>query len=119
MSKETARRIFQETLAAIDVGAAVERALARNGSTIRAGQAAIDLRAYREIVAIAFGKASVAMAEALSRVLPPEHKLDGILVTGAQPSQALASWKIFLGGHPAPNQGSFDAGRTILERLGR
>lgn len=119
VSKETARRIFQETLAAIDVGAAVERALARNGSTIRAGQAAIDLRAYREIVAIAFGKASVAMAEALSRVLPPERKLDGILVTGAQPSQALAGWKTFIGGHPAPNQGSFDAGRTILERLGR
>lgn len=119
MSKETAKRIFQETLAAIDVGAAVERALARDGSTIRAGQAAIDLRAYGEIVAIAFGKASVAMAEALSRVLPPEHQLDGILVTGAHAPQALPGWKTFIGGHPAPNQGSFDAGRAILERLAR
>jgi glycerate 2-kinase len=119
VSKETATRIFHEALAAIDVGAAVERALARDGPTIRAGQAAIDLRAYREIVAIAFGKASVAMAEALSRVLTPEYELDGILVTGALPPRALPAWKTFRGGHPAPNQGSFDSGRAILERLAR
>jgi glycerate 2-kinase len=119
VSKETATRIFQQTLAAIHVGAAVERAVARDGSTIHAGQAAIDLSAYREIVAIAFGKASVAMAEALSRVLAPEYQLDGILVTRAQPSQALPAWKTFIGGHPAPNQGSFASGRAILERLAR
>ena len=69
MSKESAQRIFLQTLAAIDIGATVEKSLARTGVRICAGEAVIDLSRYREIVGIAFGKASFAMAEALTRVL--------------------------------------------------
>ena len=63
--KQTAERIFRETLAAIDISATVERKLAPSGSTIYAGDAAIDLREFDTILAIAFGKASFAMAQGI------------------------------------------------------
>jgi glycerate 2-kinase len=115
--KEVAQRIFRETLAAIDIGVTVERALARTGPRIRAGEAAIDLSRYQEIVGIAFGKAAFAMAEAATRVLAPEYAVDGILVVPAGKVSQLRGWQIFTGGHPAPNAESFAAGHAILDRL--
>lgn len=74
---------------------------------------------YREIVGIAFGKASFAMAETVTRVLAPEYAVEGILVSLAEPARQLAGWQTLVGGHPAPNAGSFAAGRAILDRLAR
>jgi glycerate 2-kinase len=115
----TAQRIFRETLAAIDIPATIERKLARSGSSIRAGNASIDLRDFKSIVAIAYGKASYAMAQGLARVLGPEFVPEGILVVPAAPAAELPGWRIFTGGHPVPNEGSFAAGRAILRRLAR
>ena len=115
--KQTAQRVFLETLAAIQIPAVLARKLGRTGSVIHAAGAAIDLRGFREIVGIAFGKASFPMAEALSENLAPEFQVDGILVGPASPPGALAGWKSFVGGHPIPSAGSFAAGRAILETL--
>jgi len=117
MSKEAAQRILRETLAAIDVDTAVQRALARSGSCVYPGGVEIDLNSYREIVAIAFGKASMAMAEGLGAVLAADYPLNGILVCSDEHPQPLQGWKAFAGGHPTPNEGSFAAGRAILDRL--
>lgn len=122
--KQIAQRIFRQTLAAIDVPATLARKLARSGPLIRAGESAagevpIDLRDYSEIVAIAFGKASVAMAGGLAAILAPEYRADGILVAPARPPRELPGWTTFVGGHPIPNAQSFDAGRLILDRLSR
>ena len=118
VTKQTARRIFRETLDAIDIRAAVERALARTGSLVHAGGDTIDLAKYREIVAIALGKASLAMAESLTGVLAPEFVADGILVAPAEPYM-VPGWRTFVAGHPAPDQGSFAAASAILDRLAR
>lgn len=117
--KQIAQRAFRETLAAIDIPATVEKKLARNGSSIRAGDAPVDLRQFEMILAIAYGKASFAMAEGLDRVLAPEYRAEGILVVPAAPPRELAGWKRFIGGHPVPNAASFAAGRAILDRLAR
>jgi len=117
--KQTAQRIFRETLAAIDIPAAIERKLARSGSFIRAGNASVDLREFKSIVAISYGKASYAMAQGLARVLGPEFSPEGILVTPSAPEAELPGWKLFIGGHPIPNEGSLAAGRAILDRLAR
>lgn len=114
-----ARRIFQQTLAAIDIGAAIARSLERNGSRIRAGAGEIDLRDFEEIVAIAFGKASVAMAEGFQAALGPDFRAEGILVRPNLSARELPSWKTFVGGHPLPTAESFAAGKAILERLAR
>jgi glycerate 2-kinase len=117
--KQTAQRIFRETLAAIDISATLARKIDRQGSRIRAGKIEVDLRDYREIVAIAYGKASFALAEGLESVLGPEYSPEGILVIPAPPLRDLPKWKTFIGGHPVPTVGSFAAGRAILDRLAR
>jgi hydroxypyruvate reductase len=115
--KQIAQRVFRETLAAIDIPATLEKKLARSDSVIRAGDLVVDLREFETILAIAYGKASFAMAEGLVRVLAPDFRAEGILVVPAAPPRKLAGWKTFIGGHPVPNKQSFAAGRAILDRL--
>jgi glycerate 2-kinase len=117
--KQTAQRVFHQTLASLDIPASMEKKLARNGTAIRAHHRELDLRGFREIVAVAFGKASWPMAQGLVRVLDSEFCIDGILVGPSAPPSELAGWKSFVGGHPVPNGGSFEAGRAILDRLAR
>jgi hydroxypyruvate reductase len=117
--KKIAERIFRQTLAAIDIPGTIEKKLGRNGSRIRVGEHSIDLREFHSIVAIAYGKASLAMADGLMRVLSPDFSPEGILVVPATPARQLAGWQIFVGGHPIPNAASFAAGRAILDRLAR
>jgi glycerate 2-kinase len=118
--KKTAEHVFRHTLAAIDIPSALARRLGRRGSLISAGGSFdIDLSGFRQIVAIAFGKAALGMARGLREILSPEFPPDGILVVPAAPSSPLPGWKTFLGGHPLPTAESFAAGKAILERLAR
>jgi glycerate 2-kinase len=114
--KEIANRIFQDALAALDVRAALARHLSVKGSTVDIGKEAFDLREYRKIVAIAYGKGSFAMAEAFSDILS-DFPFDGLLVGPTEPKLRLAGWTAFTGGHPVPNEASFAAGKAILGRL--
>jgi len=117
--KEIAERVFREALAAISIPEAMEKCLARSGSRIRAGDATFDLREFREIVSIAFGKAAPAMALALNELLAPEFSPTGILVAPSAPRSAPPGWRIVVAGHPVPNAESFAAGRAILDLLAR
>jgi glycerate 2-kinase len=117
--KETAQRIFRNTLAAIDIPEILARKIDRRGSRIHVHTESIDLGDYSEIVAVAFGKAAFAMARGLSEILTPEYSIDGILVVPLAPEHSLEGWNTFVGGHPVPNEQSFEAGRAILDRLGR
>jgi glycerate 2-kinase len=118
--KKTAEHVFRHTLAAIDIPSALARRMDRRGSLISVGGSAdIDLSGFREIVAIALGKAALAMARGLHGILAPEFPPGGILVVPAAPSSLLPGWKTFVGGHPLPTAESFAAGKAILERLAR
>lgn len=117
--KEIARQIFTDSLAALDIRAALDRHLARTGSIVHAGKQTVDLRGYRKLLAICYGKASFAMAEAFSDILAPDFSCEGILVGPTKPIRDLTGWQTFVGGHPMPNADSFAAGRAILERLRR
>jgi glycerate 2-kinase len=115
--KQTAERVFRHTLAAIDIPSALARKLQRSDSRICVGTTEIDLRDFSEIVAIAFGKAALAMADGLTSILSPEFPPNGVLVVPAAPQRELPGWKTFVGGHPLPTAESFAAGRAILDRL--
>ena len=117
--KQIAQRIFRETLAAIDIPATLERKLDLHGSRVHVGAAEIDLREFKELVAIAYGKAASAMAGGLTAVLAPDFSTQGILVVPAAPPRQLPGWTTFIGGHPVPTAQSFAAGRAILDRLAR
>ena len=117
--KRTAREIFSKTLAAIDPGEALARNIQRRGCLLEAGGVSLDLRDFREIVGVAFGKAAFRMAQALSEILGSEPAPEGIVVVPAPPPRHLPSWETFVGGHPVPNEAGFAAGRAILQRLKR
>lgn len=117
--KQTALRVFRETLAAINIQAALERKLDCDGKFIRVEGKTVELADFSEFVAIAIGKAAFLMAEALVNVLPSDCSLEGVMVAPAAPGRTLQGWKTFIGGHPIPTEASFIAGRAILERLAR
>jgi glycerate 2-kinase len=131
--KAVAERIFRETLNAIDIRATLPLRLPRSDCVIDvsacgaasghtrahplAAVAAMDLRIFRTISAIAFGKAAAAMAQGLTDVLAPDFAPTGICVVPAPPRSPLPGWEIIVAGHPMPNEESFRAGRLILDLL--
>ena len=115
--KRSAVEIFRKTLAAIDLRSAIARKVERTGPLLRIGSFATNLNLYKEIVVVAMGKAAYGMADAITDILAPEYPTDGILVVPAGPVCQIARWKTFVGGHPTPNEGSFAAGKAILDRL--
>ncbi len=116
--KQIAQHIFRETLAGIDIPATMRRKLTRSGSRICCGEAVVDLAGFERIRAVAFGKASYALAAGLLDLLAPDFRAEGILVVPDHPPGPLAGFQTFIAGHPVPNEGSFAAGRAILDLLG-
>jgi hydroxypyruvate reductase len=117
--KQTALRVFRETLAAINIQAALERKLDCDGKYVHVDGRTVNLSDFSEFVAIAIGKAAFPMAEALINVLPSNCSPEGVLVAPAPPARGLPGWKTLIGGHPIPTEASFVAGRAILDRLAR
>jgi glycerate 2-kinase len=117
--KQTALRVFRETLAAINIQAALERKLDCDGKRIHVDGSIINLFDFSEFVAIAIGKAAFPMADALVNVLPSNCSPEGFLVASTAPAHSLPGWTTFVGGHPIPTEASFVAGRAILDRLAR
>jgi glycerate 2-kinase len=115
--KQTALQLFRDTLAAIDIPATMRRKLAREGSHIRAGGATVDLASFERIRSIAIGKASLAMASGLEELLSPAFRADGIVVAPSLAKSAPLGFRAIVAGHPVPNEGSFAAGRAILDFL--
>jgi glycerate 2-kinase len=115
--KQTALRIFRETLSAIDIPLSMRRKLSRVGSRIFVNGAPCDLAAFRTICAISIGKASVAMARGLAELLSPDFRTEGIVVAPTAASGLPEGFRAIVAGHPVPDAGSFTAGRAILELL--
>jgi hydroxypyruvate reductase len=95
----------------------MRRKLARTDSRIRVNGAMFDLAPFERICAIAIGKASVAMASGLAELLSPDFRAEGIVVTPSRSVEAPAGFRAMVAGHPVPDEGSFAAGRAILDLL--
>jgi glycerate 2-kinase len=115
--KQLARRIFHETLAAIDIPATMQRKLRREGSWLHCESAVIDLSAFDAVRAIAIGKAAHAMVEGLALLLPPGLAFDGVVSAPTAPARAMCGMNYFVAGHPVPNVESWKAAEAILALL--
>jgi glycerate 2-kinase len=117
--RQLARRVFTETLADLDAGAAVRRAVTFDGDRLRIFDAEFDARDRRlDIYAVALGKAAGAMAIALDEILG-ERLREGVLSTSPLSVRLPARWRVFEGGHPLPNAASIGAARAAFELLQR
>ena len=116
--KELARRIFHETLAAIDISAAMQRKLWRDGSVLHCGdEIVMDLRAFERVCVIAIGKAAHAMVEGLLPVIPHNLRFQGVVSAPTPPEHVVGGMRYFVGGHPIPNLESWKSAEAILELL--
>jgi len=115
--KLLARRIFQETISAIDIPEAMQRKLQLEGTLLRLNRAEVNLRAFACVRVIAIGKASHAMVDGLHHLLGRGYPLEGIVVAPTPPLLAVAGMKYFVGGHPTPDRESWKAAEAILGLL--
>ena len=115
--KQSALQIFRETLAAIDIPSSMRRKLARADSHLIVNGKRFDLAAFDRICAVAFGKASLAMTRGLAELFSPDFRSEGIVVAPAATSNLPEGIRLIVAGHPLPDEGSFAAGRAILDML--
>src|SRR6266853_745721 len=115
--KQLARKIFHETLAAIDIPATMQRKLLRKGAVLVCGETKIDLRDFEKLRVVAIGKAAHSMVDGLALVLAPFVRFEGVVSAPTAPHKHVAGMKYFLAGHPVPNAESWKAAEAILALL--
>ena len=115
--KQIARRIFHETLAAIDIPAAMQRKLRRYRTRVVCGGATTDLGEFDKLRVVAIGKAAHAMVEGLALVLAPFVRFEGVVSAPTPARKPVAGMKYFVAGHPLPNAESLKAAEEILALL--
>ena len=121
---QPARNIFLQALAACSVPDALDRVLRLNTGPLGPqlfveGQPPILLTGVRTLCIIAMGKAAAPMLKAVLSRLPvlPDCNVAGILVAPQRPHNLPPQIRFFAGGHPLPNQASFDATSAALAML--
>jgi hydroxypyruvate reductase len=113
-----ARRILDAALAAADPYQAVKGALSLEGDTLTVAGQRLDLTEYQRIIAVGAGKAGAPMAQALEEVLDQRLK-GGLVVVKDGHGGPTHTVRIVEASHPVPDQRGVEAGRRMLELLGR
>ena len=115
--KSLARQIFEQTLRSIDIPGVMERKLGVSGDFLQINEASICLRDFETVIVIAAGKAAHQMLEGLARVLPSKINFQGIVSAPTAPAKPLGKIKYFAGGHPTPDQESWNAAEAVVRML--
>jgi glycerate 2-kinase len=115
--KLLARRIFQETISAIDIPEAMQKKLRREGTVLRLEDGEVDLRGARSVRVIAIGKAAHAMVEGLAGLLGEVISFDGVVSAPTPPLRIVEGMRYFVGGHPTPDEQSWKVAEAILALL--
>jgi glycerate 2-kinase len=101
-------------LRAADPSAAVARLVSREGEALRVGDRTYDLAAFRSVVVLGAGKASMAIATALEAVLD-DRITGGLVVRRAGDPGTLRRIEVMDSDHPLPSAASLEAGRRLRE----
>lgn len=89
----------------------------REGSIVTIGEKQWDLSKKRHVYLIGAGKACNAMAMAVEKVLG-EYLTDGIaIVKIAEETDEFRKTRVFVGGHPIPNEAGLQASREVLKLI--
>ena len=115
--RATAIDIFQHALRAVDAREAVRRAVSYDGSRLRIVDSEFTLNT-RPIYIVGIGKAALSMALGLNDVAATLIERAVISTAHSATPHALPSkYTLFYGGHPLPNQESFNAAERAFELL--
>jgi len=119
----TANEIFTGAVAACSIASAFDRRIRFDGNTMHrllpdgSGPSTIDLSTYKKIFVIALGKVAGPMLDTLMARMSRRQGLRGICCSNQLPKSRDWRFRYFEGGHPLPNEESFDAARATLALL--
>lgn len=111
-----AREIFDEALQSVDAFEAVRRAVRVKDDKLRVVDSVYDLDKFSSVYSVAIGKAASQMAKALDEILS-ERLIAGVVSAPKGDFNLSKAWRVFHGGHPAPNEESFASARAAFELL--
>ncbi len=119
MLRQNARKIFDNALLQIDARIAVERAVRYEPAGLFINDQRIEYDIKTSIYVVAIGKAAYPMAVGFENIagdLVKAGVLSGVVGDhgGELPS---SKWQIFEGGHPLPNEASFDSAGACFDLL--
>jgi hydroxypyruvate reductase len=110
-----------ESMKHIDVTNVMTHAMSTVAGILQVGDVSIPLRDKKNIVIISVGKAAIPMCvvavRALEAAMEPSQRLRGIAVGPGDPTLLPKVVSYFAGGHPFPNQASWQAAEAALDLL--
>ncbi|MGB6691011.1 MAG: DUF4147 domain-containing protein [Terracidiphilus sp.] len=119
----TANAIFTGALEACNIESAFDRRIRFEGNVMErllpdgSGPDTINLANYKRIFVVALGKAAGPMLETLLSRMNRRQGLRGICCASPLPRNRNWRFRYFEGGHPLPNEDSFEAARATLALL--
>jgi glycerate 2-kinase len=115
--KQHARKIFGDTLVALDIPRMMELKLTLSGCILTLEGATIDLSVFSSVYVIAIGKAAHSMAAGLRSFLPDSFEFKGVVAAPTNPDIPVPGLQYFVAGHPDPNENSWRSAEAILALL--
>lgn len=116
-SRRIVLELAERTLARLHAGDRIRSILHRTGSVVTIGEKTWDLAQKRHVYLIGAGKACNAMAMAVEEVLG-EYLTEGIAVVKVlEPADVFQKTRVFVGGHPVPNEEGLRASREVLKLI--
>jgi hydroxypyruvate reductase len=116
----TATEIFKGALEACNIESAFDRRIRFEGNMLKrllpdgSGPETINLAQYKRIFVIALGKAAGPMLDVLLDRMKRRQGMRGICCSKYLPKKRNWRFRYFEGGHPVPNEESFEAARATL-----
>jgi glycerate 2-kinase len=114
--RQVLRDIYTEALRAVDPEAAVLRVLRRDGDRLMVAARSYDLRSFRRVLVVGFGKAGAPMARAVERVLGDRLE-QGLVVVKTGHGGVLTKTRILEAGHPEPDEDGYAAALELTRFL--
>lgn len=112
--------ILAASLERVDPGRCVRDNMSRSADRISFQGRYIDLSQVNRVLLVAFGKASLPMAQAAAELLGSDLS-EGIVIAKEAPAadaqREPARCRVIRGGHPFPDQQSLQAGRAVMDLL--
>ena len=115
--KQIAREIFWNTLAALDIPRVMKQKLTFEEGSLLLESGRVVLPKTTPLIVVAIGKAAHAMVAGLRELLPEHCGFRGVVAAPTKPHGSVPGLQYFVGGHPDPNEGSWQAAEAILELL--
>jgi len=109
-------RILAAGLNAVHPGEAVGRFVQRENDRLRIANKLYPLDKDQQTFIIAFGKASLPMAESLADILG-DRLTGGVVIPKLAAGWTSGRLAVMEGGHPVPDERSLTAGRKVIELL--